>query len=162
MATAKAHALKFDHAAIPIADPGKTYEFYAETLGLPLIDALCGRDWGGHDWLMMIFGLADNRELALIALRDFKPKRQRGMPRDALHYAFSVADAKALDAWRTRLVEADVEFWEEGHGAQASLYFEDPNGLILEITSPPSAPEQSFQRDPKALIRRWLKAGASA
>jgi len=162
MAVSKPQALKFDHAAIPIGDPGKSYEFYAETLGLPLLDALSGRDWGGHDWLMMIFGLADNRELALIALRDFKPRRQRGLPRDAHHYAFSVADAKALEAWRARLAAAKVEMWEENHGAQTSLYFEDPNGLILEITSPPSAPEQAFQRDPKALIRRWMKAGAPA
>lgn len=53
-----------------------------------------------------------------------------------------------------------VHTWEEDHGDQASLYFEDPNGIVLEITSPPSAPEQSVQRAAKAVIKRWVKSGA--
>jgi catechol-2,3-dioxygenase len=30
--------------------------------------------------------------------------------------------------------------WEEDHGRQHSLYFADPNGVILEITTPASNP----------------------
>jgi catechol 2,3-dioxygenase-like lactoylglutathione lyase family enzyme len=154
-------ALHFDHAAIPIGDPAATYAFYAETLGLALVDVFSGKDWGGKDWLMQIFGLGDDRQLAFIALRGLKPRRQRGLPPDALHYAFSVDSARALDAWRARLTRAGVAFWEETHGERASLYFEDPNAIILEITSPPSASEPPFARDPKAMIRRWIKAGAA-
>ena len=154
-------ALKFDHVAIPIGDPSASYDFYAGTLGLPLVDAFSGKDWGGRDWLMMIFGLSDNRQLALISLRGLTPKRQRGVPRDAIHYAFAVEGEKALNSWRAKIEAAKVDFWEEDHGDQHSVYFEDPNGIILEITTPPSAPEQSFQRDPKALIKRWLKARAA-
>jgi catechol 2,3-dioxygenase-like lactoylglutathione lyase family enzyme len=155
-------ALHFDHAAIPIGDPAASYAFYADALGLPLLDALSGRNWGGKDWLMLIFGLGDDRQLALIALRGFTPKRQRGLPRDAFHYAFSVDTDAALDAWRTRLAAAGVAYWEETHGDQSSVYFEDPNSIVLEITTPPSAPQQAFARDPKALIRRWIKAGAAS
>jgi catechol 2,3-dioxygenase-like lactoylglutathione lyase family enzyme len=53
------------------------------------------------------------------------------------HLAFAVADAE-LDAWRSRLVENDVEIegevdWEEGG---RSIYFRDPTGNSLELASP--------------------------
>ena len=152
-------ALRFDHAAIPIGDPVQSYRFYGETLGLPLVDVLAGRDWGGRDWLMMIFSLSDSRQLALISLRGLTPKRQRGLPRDAIHYAFAVNTKRALANWKDKLDGAGIAYWEEQHGEQSSLYFEDPNRIILEITAPPSWPEPRLERDPKALIRRWVKAG---
>ena len=154
-------ALHFDHAAIPIADPAATHSFYAGTLGLELVAVTSGKDWGGKDWLMLIFSLGDERQLAFIALRGFAPKRQRGLPRDARHYAFSVDTARAFALWRSRLAAAGVVFWEETHGEQSSLYFEDPNAVVLEITFPCSAPGQAVARDPNGVIRRWVKAGAA-
>jgi catechol 2,3-dioxygenase-like lactoylglutathione lyase family enzyme len=127
-----------------------------------LLNALQGRNWNGRDWLMLIFGLADSRQLALIALRDFVPRRQRGLPKDAHHLAFAVSTKRGLGEWKKKLDEARVTYWEEDHGDQVSIYFEDPDGLVLEITAPPSWPEQRFTRDPRTLIRRWLKAGAAA
>lgn len=158
---AKLSPLKFDHAAIPIRDPAASYDFYANTLGLPLLNMHSGSDWGGHPWLMLTFGLSDSRQLVLIAFRDFEPRRQRGLPKDGLHYAFSVSTKRALAQWKAKLEDAGVDHWEEDHGDQQSLYFEDPNGLILEITSPPSWPDQVFERDARAAIRRWMKAGAT-
>ena len=31
-----------------------------------------------------------------------------------------------------------MDFWEERHGEQRSVYFPDPDGVVLEITWPPS------------------------
>jgi catechol-2,3-dioxygenase len=77
---------------------------------------------------------------------------------DLRHYAFAAASAHALEAWRKRLRAAKVKITEEDHGDQQSLYFTDPNGVVLEITAPPS--EKALERDPQAHaeVARWLKA----
>ena len=69
-----------------------------------------------------------------------------------------MAETGSLEPWRKKLREAGVEFWEEDHGdGQQSLYFEDPNGIVLEITSPPTSPE--LVHNERAVIRalKWLK-----
>ncbi len=45
----------------------------------------------------------------------------------------------SLLGWKQRLEQKGVAFWEEDHGAQRSLLFKDPNGIVLEITAPASA-----------------------
>ena len=46
---------------------------------------------------------------------------------------------------------AGAEFWEEDHGAQRSLYFPDPDGVVLEITWPPSTPRT--EENPAAVAK---------
>jgi hypothetical protein len=66
-----------------------------------------------------------------------------------------------MDGWRQRLQSAGVAFWEEDHGDQRSVYFPDPDGVILEITWPRLAVPLS--PDPAALERAnaWI-AGSGA
>jgi glyoxylase I family protein len=145
--------LAFDHVAIPIADPEATLTFYSDVLGLTLVEAFDGADWGGLAWLMLIFAAADGRQLAFIAFDGGKPTTDN-LPADARHYAFSAAD---LSAWRSRLSKAGVEFHEEDHGSQQSIYFRDPNGLTLEITSPASAGAASGNPDAAAAVAAWTR-----
>jgi catechol 2,3-dioxygenase-like lactoylglutathione lyase family enzyme len=147
--------MRLDHVVIPVADAEKSLAFYGETLGLPLIGAHEGSDWGGKAWLMMAFALADGRELVLVALRGLRP-RPSGLPADTRHYAFSVETDVEQDAWRQRLVQAGVDYWEEDHGDQRSIYFADPDGTVLEITTPPSEPAQQSNKDAWAAARAWI------
>ena len=146
-------SLRFDHVAIPIFDPVASQRFYSEVLGLSLIQALSGDDWGGKPWLMMIFGLSDGRAIALCALKGAE-RPPRG--NDTLHYAFAAASDAELQQWRQRLRRFEVAFWEEDHDTQQSLYFLDPNDVIFEITTPPS--ETGLPADPEAhaVIRAYL------
>ncbi|MGQ0429801.1 MAG: VOC family protein [Gammaproteobacteria bacterium] len=148
--------LGLDHVAIPVRDAAATHDFYAEVLGLPLLEAYQGNDWGGFPWLMMIFAAADDRQLAFIAFKGGKEGKSN-LPGDARHYAFSLATKAQLAAWRTKLAAARIKFVEEDHGAQQSLYFEDPNGITLEITAPPSA--KGAKPNPHAVdtIAAWAK-----
>jgi catechol 2,3-dioxygenase-like lactoylglutathione lyase family enzyme len=131
-------ALALDHLALPIADVPATLRFYGEVLGLTLVDAHSGDDWGGVPWLMLIFGLADGRQLALCARRGVRPVLgPEGL--DLPHIALAVPDHAALQQWERRLVEHAVMVRHEDHGAQRSMYFQGPNGLVLEITAPPSS-----------------------
>lgn len=146
--------MRLDHVAIPIADAARSLAFYGDVLGLPLIETLEGNNWDGRPWLMLMFGLDEGRQLVLVARRGAPPP-QPAEPAETRHIAFSEAGPEALAGWRARLASAGVEAWEEDHGAQRSLYFADPDGLVLEITAPPTA---AAAADPAALAaaRRWI------
>lgn len=148
--------LNLDHVVIPVWRPDESLVFYGETLGLPLSAAITGEDWGGRPWLMMIFALAEGRELVLVSLRGAQPPAPHDLPADTRHYAFSVAGRAEREDWRERLVAAGIQVSEEDHGDQQSIYFADPNGVVLEITTPASAAQPSA--DPLALdrARRWI------
>ena len=152
--------LTLDHVVFPVGDAEATLAFYGDVLGLPLIQTLTGEDWGGYPWLMMIFGLGEDRELVTVALRGAPEPSFAGLPPDARHYALAAAHEDDLDDWRARLERGGVKFWEERHGEQRSLYFPDPDGVILEITWPRSDVSRA---DPDALTRAraWIADSAA-
>ena len=130
--------LKLDHVVFPVRDAGKTLAFYRDVLRLPLVATHTGDDWDGYPWLMMIFGLGGGQELVCVALQGAPAPDYRGVPVDARHYAFSAEGEADIDLWRSRLSQHAVEFWEERHGDQRSVYFADPDGVVLEVTWPPT------------------------
>src|SRR5438552_13751236 len=65
-------------------------------------------------------------------------RRSDGLPREVRHLAFAEQSVTALRPWRKKLRPAKINFWEEAHGRQRSMYFEDPDGAVLEITVPPT------------------------
>jgi catechol 2,3-dioxygenase-like lactoylglutathione lyase family enzyme len=148
--------LQLDHVVFPVRDAERTMAFYRETLGLPLTGALTGDDWGGHPWLMMVFGLGGGQEIVTVALQGAPAPDYRGLPIDARHYALTCADALEFDGWRTRLRTAGLDSWEEDHGDQRSVYFPDPDGVILEITWPASSAATVERPDALGAARRWI------
>ena len=52
-----------------------------------------------------------------------------------------------------------IAFDEEDHGDQASIYFPDPAGNVLEITAPPTTVVHEANAEALAVARRWI-AGA--
>jgi len=153
--------LKLDHVVFPVWDAQASLAFYADTLGLPLAQAVTGDDWGGRAWMMLVFALAEGRELVLVALRGARPPPPDGLPRDVRHYAFSVDTGSEQQAWRRKLDAAGVAFWEEDHGDRQSIYFEDPNGIVLEITTPASDARPAAGGAAVERARSWI-AGAVA
>jgi len=150
--------LKLDHVVFPVRDAGASLAFYQDVLGLSLAEAHDGDDWDSFPWLMMIFPLPGGGEIVLVELKDAQLPDYGALPRDARHYAMAIEAVSDLAAWRTRLRAADVRFWEEDHGAQQSIYFEDPDGVVLEITAPPSALASTPGERAEQVVRRWLGA----
>jgi catechol 2,3-dioxygenase-like lactoylglutathione lyase family enzyme len=148
--------LTLDHVVFPVRDAEATLRFYGEVLGLPLVQTISGEDWGGHPWLMMIFGLAEDRELVTVALRGAPEPSYAGLPADVRHYALAADGEADIDDWGERLSAAGVAFWEERHDDRRSLYFPDPDGVILEITWPRAVVPETA--DPAALerARAWI------
>ena len=150
--------LRLDHVVFPIRDAARSLAFYRDVLGLSLAEAHDGDDWDSYPWLMMIFPLPGGGEIVLVELKDAPAPDYGGLPRDARHYAVATESVSDLAAWRARLRDADVWFWEEDHGAQQSIYFEDPDGVVLEITAPPSALAATPGEQAAQVVRRWLRA----
>src|SRR5213075_2033430 len=150
---------KADHLALPVYDAAATLAFYSEVLHLPLVEAYSGDDWGGKEWLMMIFGLEDGRQISLIAFKGLKKPKADNLPPDARHYACAAPTRAALNAWKAKLAKAHVKFWEEDHDDQKSIYFADPNDIIWEITAPPSKRAKS-DKAARARAEEWIAARA--
>ena len=158
----KPPTLKLDHVVFPIRDPERTLAFYGDVLELPLVQALTGDDWDGYPWLTMIFGLAGGQELVTVALKGAPAPDYRGLPMDVRHYALSAADEAEMDLWCARLSQEGIDFWEERHGERRSLYFPDPDGVILEITWPPSKGYGVPNPEAAATVLHWLKTKVPA
>lgn len=159
MPKANGTALRADHLALPVYDAAATLAFYGGVLELPLVEVHDGDGWGGKEWLMMIFGLDDGRQISLVAFDGLKKAKANGLPQDAPHYAFAVATRTALKSWKQKLQRAKVLFDEEDHGDQQSIYFDDPSGIRWEITAPPSKRAKS-DKSARARAEEWIAAHA--
>jgi len=146
----------------PVRDAGRTLAFYRDLLGLPLVAAHAGDDWDGYPWLMMVFGLAGGGELVAVALRGAPAPIYDGLPIDSRHYAFAVAGKGDYDRWRERVAAAGLHYWEERHGERGSLYFPDPDGVVLEVTWPASHAAAADSLDAALTGERWTKEQAPA
>ena len=150
--------LKVDHVVFPVWDAEASLAFYQDVMGFALVDTVSGPDWGGYPWLMMIFSPGDGREIVLVSLRGAKKPKPSTLARDVQHLAFAEKSLATLARWRRKLDAAGVEFWEETHGKRKSIYFEDPNGTVLEITAPPTKAAGATKRKALETARAWIEA----
>ena len=153
-------AIRLDHLAFPSFDVAATHHFYGRVLGLPLIAAHSGKSdgWGGREYVMMVYGLRAGGHIAFFSMPGIERPADDGLPIDIRHAALTATSARQLAAWKRRLRRNRVSFWEEVHGEQRSIYFSDPNGVVLEINFPDSA--DTFERDPSAarVVADWVAA----
>jgi catechol 2,3-dioxygenase-like lactoylglutathione lyase family enzyme len=150
--------LRVDHVVMPVWDAKASLAFYRDIMGFPLIGTVTGDDWGGFAWLMMVFAPGDGRELVLVALKGAKKPKTYGPAFELPHLAFAETSVKALDAWRKRLAAAKIAIREERHGPRQSIYFEDPNGLTIEITAPPARARGKTRPKALAAAQAWMAA----
>lgn len=147
--------MQLDHVVFPVSNAARSIPFYRDVLGLPIVDALDGDDWNGKPWLMTMFEVGGGRQIVLVAFRGTKAKKPKA-PDETRHMAFAVASERDRRAWQKRLAAAKVPFREENHGRQRSLYFEDPDGNVLEITAPPSRTTEKGRADAEKTVATWL------
>jgi catechol 2,3-dioxygenase-like lactoylglutathione lyase family enzyme len=129
------------HSAYRCRDAEETRAFYEDLLGLPLAAALEEEREPGsgrkNPFVHIFFELGDGNYIAF-----FDAPQSAGPDSFALvhgfdrHVAFEVADEATMIDWRDRLNAAGVPcFGPIDHGFVRSVYFSDPNGLPLEITT---------------------------
>ncbi len=120
-------------SALYVTDLGATQKFYTELLGLAFYSKVEGRH---------VFLRCGNRMLLLFNAE--ATANSAGGPKDAPvhgahgagHLAFAVPEHE-IDLWKNHLAENGVEIEREiQFGKSRSIYFRDPSGNSLEITSP--------------------------
>lgn len=128
------------HGAFRCRDAEETRQFYEDVLGLPLKAALVFEEEPGTGrplpYMHLFFGLADGNYVAFFDVpegaHEGKFKVKGGFD---LHFALEVGSAEELDAFKARLLSADVPcFGPIDHHFVHSIYFWDPNGIQVEIT----------------------------
>lgn len=126
------------HAAYRCRDSEETRAFYEDFLGLPLAHALTiGETKSGRsaNVLHTFFEMADGSSLAFFEEPDapFEFKDQRDFD---LHIALEV-DRQTLLAMFEKGKASDIETRGiSDHGFIESIYFRDPNGYVIELTTP--------------------------
>jgi catechol 2,3-dioxygenase-like lactoylglutathione lyase family enzyme len=109
-----------DHVALRVADQEASKAWYRDVLGLRRAFA---EEWGDTPAVMM----AKDSGFALFKARD---------PGGLLvsHVALRV-DRENFEAAQAQLRSRGISFEFQDHGASHSIYFEDPDGLRLELTT---------------------------
>jgi catechol 2,3-dioxygenase-like lactoylglutathione lyase family enzyme len=132
---------KLYHFAYPCRDAEETRRFYEDLLGLPLVhcmevDAVPSSGDKGP-YAHIFFEMGDGSYIAFFDLgKNEMPAPSPNTPPWVQHLALEVPDLQTVDAYRRKLEAAGVEVRGlVDHDFIKSIYFFDPNGLRLEITT---------------------------
>jgi catechol 2,3-dioxygenase-like lactoylglutathione lyase family enzyme len=109
-----------DHVAVAVGDQQASEDWYRDVLGLRRAFA---DEWGDTPVVVT----SHNGGMAL-----FKAPAVPGPL--VRHVAFRV-DRANFESARRDLAERGIRFEFQDHGAAHSIYFEDPDGLQLELTT---------------------------
>ncbi len=132
--------MPFHHVAYATRDVEATTRFYEDLMGFPLVHTEVQAH--GESWIRHVFYDTGGGEC--IAFFQFHAVGERpeyttdlsdgvGLPVWINHAAFQ-ATAEQQDAVRARMTEAGIDpLMEQDHGWCHSLYFRDPNGIMVEL-----------------------------
>jgi catechol 2,3-dioxygenase len=113
-----------DHVALAVRDVEQSANWYVEVLGF---ERRYEGMWNG----IPCFIGKGTTAIALFPARDnSQPAAKTGM----LHLAFR-ADRKSFLAAQEELKRRGIKFQFQDHEISHSIYFRDPNGIELEITT---------------------------
>jgi len=116
---------QIDHVALRCASPEATMAWYVSTLGFERVFA---EHWSG----VPIFLRLGSTFIAL-----FPPRGADGQATENAisHLAFRAASYADFQSAQTELKARGIAFEFQDHEVSHSIYFRDPDGLQLEITT---------------------------
>lgn len=117
---------RLDHVSLNVSDRARSIAWYADVLGLEQRGAAKQDDW---PVFLGEFGVC----VALFQAKVQSPERQEEST-GLRHIAFLVA-RDDIGRAKSRLAERGVEFRFEDHGNSHSVYFSDPDGNVIELTT---------------------------
>ena len=160
---------RLHHTAYVTKDLRKTCKFYEELIGLPLVATWCEADelFGKvRTYCHCFFGLEDGSALAFFQFAEDSDLAEFGpqMPFTPFHHIALNVDRATQDSVAARLAAAgyqEPQTFVLEHGYCRSLYVQDPNGMIVELTADAAhavEPEivESKRRDAHKDLERWL------
>ena len=117
---------RLDHVSLNVSDRARSIAWYRDVLGLEQRGEPRRDDW---PVFMGEFGAC----IALFQAQVVSPDRAYESS-GLRHIAFMVRPEDLVRA-QARLGERDVEFRFEDHGNARSVYFADPDGNVIELTT---------------------------
>jgi catechol-2,3-dioxygenase len=131
---------KLGHVVLKVRDLDRSEAFYTSAVGLRVTGRLPGR--------MVFFGVPGNEDSHDLALWKVGPDAAPAEPKQVglFHVAWQVERPEDLEPlYRHLLVMGVAVQGTMDHGANLSVYFEDPDGNMLEFTY--EQPRQAWPPD---------------
>jgi catechol 2,3-dioxygenase-like lactoylglutathione lyase family enzyme len=130
-----------DHLAMVTWSPAATRDFYTEVLDMPLVHAITATGWLNDDFpdfVHFFFAMGNASFLAFFYFFGLPEEEPPGdLMHRARHLAFHVDTEAELLTWREKIKSHGVRVTSPlQHELLESIYFDDPNGIQLEITRP--------------------------
>jgi catechol 2,3-dioxygenase-like lactoylglutathione lyase family enzyme len=116
---------QIDHVALRCALPEVTMAWYVSTLGFERVFA---EHWSGVPIFLRLGS-------TFIALFPRKEGDQPGNAQSLSHLAFRAATHGEFESAQAELRSKGIPFELQDHGVSHSIYFVDPDGFQLEITT---------------------------
>jgi len=153
------------HFAYRCRDCEETRHFYEDLLGLPLVHVIKADhvpSTGEYcPYVHIFFQMTDGSYIAFFDLGDdVKAEPSPNTPSWVNHIALRVDSVAELRAAKARLEAAGVEVvGVTDHHIIESIYFFDPNGLRLELTTPTvdAAAMEQLARIAHAEVQTWTR-----
>jgi catechol 2,3-dioxygenase-like lactoylglutathione lyase family enzyme len=153
------------HFAYRCRDCEETRRFYEDLLGLPLVHVIKADhvpSTGEYcPYVHIFFQMTDGSYIAFFDLGDnVTAEPSPNTPSWVNHIALRVDSVEALRAAKARLEAAGVEvLGVTDHHIIESIYFFDPNGIRLELTTPTVSTDEMnrLATEAHAEVRQWTR-----
>ena len=157
------------HVAYITHDTAATVRFYRELLGMDLVNAVLDDSIPSTGdpvpYFHSFFRMADGSTVAFFEAPELPPQAPAPHPAYDVfqHLALQVDTKAAVDQWHDWLVENGVDvLGPVDHKIIYSIYFHDPNGIRLEITTPLAADWNDRPEVARDIVGSWLEAKREA
>ena len=156
------------HFAFPCRDAEETRSFYEDLLGLPLVHCMMSdavpSSGEKRPYAHIFFRMANDSYIAFFDLGgEEKPLPSPNTPDWVQHFAMEVDSLEEVQAHKARLEMAGIDVRGiVDHEFVKSIYFFDPNGLRLEITTRTEEPgfSEKAAREAHNRLAQWNEAKA--
>ena len=161
-AMSEKHGTTLNHVAYLTEDTARTKKFYTEVLGFPLVGAV-RNDYdpesdSNRPSLHTFFSMGSDEVIAFFEIDGVKIPPKDDVPTWARHFAMNVESHEALLAWRERLQSHGVDVTDVVNHDDVwySIYFLDPNRVLLEFTYQSRRLTDEDASAADAMVAEWV------
>ena len=156
---------KFHHVAFRCRDAKETVDFYRDVLGMGLVGCMAeDRVPSTHEpdpYMHVFLDAGGGSILAFFELPNSPPMdRDHNTPVWVQHIALQVADVDTLERTKAKLQGLGLDVvGVTDHTIFKSIYFHDPNGHRLELSTWTATPEQvkRLRDEGPEMIEEWAR-----